>query len=695
MAFDVNAAMALANGPAKPSLGDPDAQQQRQNAVAQASMQHARDIIAGNARNPYQEAPTPLQRFGRGMADVWEGGKTLADRTISHLPGTDTDEWQGAADRNVAQNLDAEQVYQQGRGPDAGIDWWRIGGDVAGTLPLAVGGGGAGLVGAAVRGAATGALQGGVIGAGRGEGLEGAALGAITGGPLGVVGQKIGQAIGGAISSRLAARAAAGLSPSEQQALTQIQQALADRGIDPGHAPALLNEARQMLQARGTVDAEALARKANLEDLGLEPTNAQVSRDVGDWQAERDLAEQPEGRGLKDRYTAQQQKLKDLLGQFRDQFGGAAGDMREAGDSVIQALKAKYGELQGAVSNLYRAAAERPGMDVTGVVRPTAVRSALEDARPYLDAGLAPRAQAAESVLGKLLEGEGEGQGLSLNGAELLRRRIGQLATDSTDKTERGVLNSLRTALDDDVFNAVGSDEFATAREAARQRFAEFEKGPLQAAVEKGIEPDKFLQKYVLGGDVAGIRALKNSLTEGNPLQQTRGGQAWSDLQQQVADWILQKATNGHPDNPVSQAALTRTLNQIGPARLREIFGTEELAGLRRLETAARDLSVKPQFATVNPSGTAYTAMRMLRGSIGHELLSRIPGIKTITAIRDAQAASGEAQNALRGGALTAGDREAVAAAQAARAASAGTAGARAAGGLLTPAAVEAAGEPQ
>jgi len=212
MAFDLQAALqqvqespqipkATLGGDAaaveRPHLQSADLMRMAQEHAAQLTPQQA------EAQGLKQAAPTSLERFGRGMADVWEGAKNVTDRTISHLPGTDTDTWQGAADQNVAQNQVGNDIYEEGRGPDAGIDWWRIGGNVAATLPLTFGGGG-GLLAAGARGALAGAAQGGLIGAGRGEGLEGAALGAITGGVLGPIGYKVGTAI----SSRLAARAA-------------------------------------------------------------------------------------------------------------------------------------------------------------------------------------------------------------------------------------------------------------------------------------------------------------------------------------------------------------------------------------------------------------------------------------------------------------------------------------------------------
>ena len=164
-----------------------------------------------------------------------------------------------------------------------------------------------------------------------------------------------------------------------------------------------------MLAARGTVDAGSLARKANLDDLGLNPTAAQVSRDFAQWQAERDLAEQPEGHALKIRYNEQGRRLKDLLAEFRDAQGGSAGDAVETGSNVQQALRAKSAEMQGDLSHQYRAIAGRAGMDAGSVVRPNGIRAALGDARPYLDAGLAPRAQAVGGVLDRMLDGAGTG----------------------------------------------------------------------------------------------------------------------------------------------------------------------------------------------------------------------------------------------------------------------------------------------
>lgn len=691
MAFDLDSALTLAN-------------QQGQPAAPKASLQpmggHYNPSTDPNLKRT-QEAPTGLERFGRGMEDVLTGGKVLAERGISHLPGTDTEAWQDKADTAVQQNLQDEDLYEQGRGENAGVDWWRIGGNVAATLPLTVGTGGTGLLAAAGRGAATGALQGAVLGAGRGEAASGAVTGAITGGLLSAGGYGVGKAITSRLAQRAAtAEAVAGgptaVSAGEMQAWNaakpKIEEALADVGVDPSHAPALQQQALAMLKARGSVDPKALARLSNLQDLGLEPTQAQVSRTFGDWQAERDLAEQPEGTALKDRYNFQHQKLKDLLADWKDGMGGTAGDIRDAAINAQKAITSKFDDLGNAITKAYQGIRSGGGMDIGGVVKPDSLRSAIEAERPYLDAGLAPRAQAVQSVLDKMLagagkpaEGEAEAEaakGLSLNDAELLRRRIGQLLADSTDGTERRALKNMLQAHDQDVMGAMDQDAYAPARKLFKDRAQAFEAPALKATLEGDVAPDKFIQKYVLGGNVDDISAMKEALTSGTKEQIQRGTQAWQDIKGQVSDWIINKATNGHPDNPVSPAALSRALNTIGKSRLETIFDTEELAGLRRLEAAARDIIVKPTMATVNPSGTAYTAARMLRGSIGHELMKRIPGAKLASEIAESSATKQAAEEAARGGILTPADRAAQEAAQSEAAAAAGAKGARAATAL-------------
>jgi hypothetical protein len=130
---------------------------------------------------PELEAPGVLAKVGRGMMDIAQGTKQL------YLSGQDS--LTGSNDAAIyTKAVDAEnRLYEQGRGEDAGIDWWRIGGNAAATLPIALIPGTASMsvltrTGAgAAQGAAASALNYTPEGTSKAEQV---ALGAVAGGAL-------------------------------------------------------------------------------------------------------------------------------------------------------------------------------------------------------------------------------------------------------------------------------------------------------------------------------------------------------------------------------------------------------------------------------------------------------------------------------------------------------------------------------
>jgi len=122
-------------------------------------------------------AADPLNRFYQGIADIPAGGAQLL---TNMLPGAVVDSVNSAtqfvneipyigdvtqalgmvpatADQINQSIADTHEEIETARGPDAGFDWYRLGGNVAGTLPLAALGG-ASLPGAAASGGFMGAL---------------------------------------------------------------------------------------------------------------------------------------------------------------------------------------------------------------------------------------------------------------------------------------------------------------------------------------------------------------------------------------------------------------------------------------------------------------------------------------------------------------------------------------------------------
>jgi hypothetical protein len=110
------------------------------------------------------QSAEPQSGFVRGLKDAPEGMTQLIGKIVEAVAPKDSWIGQGAKKTNDALTgmfRENESQYQAGRGKDAGIDWSRIGGNVAMTAPIGAGfGAGATLPRAIASGLASGAFSG-------------------------------------------------------------------------------------------------------------------------------------------------------------------------------------------------------------------------------------------------------------------------------------------------------------------------------------------------------------------------------------------------------------------------------------------------------------------------------------------------------------------------------------------------------
>lgn len=508
---------------------------------------------------------------------------------------------------------------------------------------------------------------------------QGGGVGAVLG-PLSPLVQKIGAGVSkmfGASGNKLTQAVAAHDAEKAGTAIpTPVANALLDYGVQPGalspQAQASMQaEAAAQLAAKGGIDPTQLARKANMENLGLTPTGAMVTRDPIQWAAEREAAKEA-GRGapLMTTFQNNNEVLRQHLNDVASGTGGVTADAHDAGQSVINAAQAKLGEWQGDVSRAYQEVQQTLGE--RAAVTPTRLQADLAPLSdqtagiPIVDA-ITRRLQ-RYGVVRDAESGQWEGQ-ISAANAEELRKFIAQEATH--DPNSQRIVRGLQQSLDNDVVDSTGSDAFGAARDQARNRFQEIESSKILGDIQSGkATPDQFLNRYVLsknGATAQDLGTLQQSLTTGNSLQAQRGTQAWNDLRQQTAEWIAQKATNQNPsEGMVSYPQLRTALQTIGPQKLRIIFGEEGANRYQSLLSAAHDSSFQPGMSPVNTSNTSNSLLAKV-GHKGADLLKHIPGMEypgliVGGAMKMAQKAAGEGAadnavaNALRGSAVPPAD---------------------------------------
>jgi hypothetical protein len=154
-------------------------------------------------------------------------------------------------------------------------------------------------------------------------------------------------------------------------------------------------------------------------------------------------------------------------------------------------------------------------------------------------------------------------------------------------------------------------DAFNAARRANREWMRRVEGNPALAAVVDGIEPDQFVQRFVIGkgATAADVRSLRAELDP----------QAAQQMRDHLVRYLRDKATGGDTDvTKFSGKAYRDALRDLG-AKLSTFFTPEEIQHLQDLGNAAKYMQAQPAGAAVNNSNSGA----LLIGQ-GLDMLSKI-----------------------------------------------------------------------
>jgi|GEM_PF-3814031 hypothetical protein len=538
-----------------------------------------------------------LSRIGKGMMDVGQGLNQL------WLMGTGRPgEAQAYTDQVRAENDRYEASRKLDTGSqNPGVDWMRIGGNIAATSPaILIPGGNSATLG-------TRALSGGVGGALAGASMFSdqatpaaktgqAAIGGLLGSAAPVALSKmvdIGSGLlnkGNVVTTR-AGQVLSGASSPAQVNLT-IQQTLGARGIDFSRLSAeaqaaLSDDVRATLRAGAAVSADDIERKAAMLAFDLRPTAAQVTRDPKRWAFERNTAD-IEGAGdrLKARFVQQNQQLYGAAEKIKGATGGVSPDAHEASGTALSSLLKMDAGKRAAVDSAYDAARNEAGryvaLDHVAFVK---------QANDALDAGMLGHylPEQVKNILNDVATGKTP---LNVNVAAQIDTVL-SAAQRGAMPAEQKAIGVVRTALADapaaDAMGDAARAAFDSARGMARQRFAQIENTPSLKAALDGAAPDQFFGKFVLRGNASDLQALKQSLSS-DP-------QAWNNLRGQTVEWLTDRATLGKgADGVFSGAQLRKAMATLGDQRMRVLFSPEEFANLKTLSKAASAATETPAF---------------------------------------------------------------------------------------------------
>lgn len=418
-----------------------------------------------------------------------------------------------------------------------------------------------------------------------------------------------------------------------QQIDVQISQALQQGGVDFSQlAPAVQNSIRQDVaaatQTNGILSPDAVRRLADYRMVGATPTRGSLTLDPATITQERNLAKL----GINSKDAAAQElgrvqnaNNRTLINNLNDLGAGTAESQYDAGGRILQALGNTDQAARDTIGAAYSRARDSVGRSAP--LDPSAFTQRAGDllnqanAESFLPGGI-------RDTLNRIAQGQIP---LNVEIAEQLKSNIGRIQRGATDGNTRYALGLVRQALEDTPLlqsaQNVGQesiDAFNSARAMNRNYMQQVEGTPALQALRDGVQPDKFVQTFIVGNggraNVADLTALRTAV-ENDP-------GALQAIRNQIAAHLKSQALNGAADEVgnVSQSAFNKALRQIGDEKLGMFFTPEEVAQLRAVGRVASYEQFQPKGSAVNNSNTAAAGLSAILDRIANSpLLSKIP----------------------------------------------------------------------
>ncbi len=592
--------------------------------------------------------PIPFAaRAGRGAMDFID---RLTQLTIAGMEKTGFVS-EGTGDRATQAMHEDQLRYEADRQAaadgNAGFDGARLLGNIGMQSPLALLPGGKGFLGrmkaGAIQGGMSGALQfdpsNSLMGSLRNTAL-GAGTGAVVSPVAGYLGDKLAQGIRYSLGRLRGLRTSQDLQTVAQQVIDEVptdQLSLESKAT-------LLSEAQEQISRTGSLDADALARKANLLANDVTPTKSMVTRNPADWSRERNLQKLGQsqddnlaalGRRLTDIYSANDRALANRLdfigrdlprGRTQEAYGAAV--MESIGDLADTSQKE--------VGRLYNEVEQKFGSQLASDAKQ--LKSVLEELRDN-----AYSEKLVTSVSNRLkrfgmLDNEGNltANTLTVKQAEELRKFVNTLPNDFG---KRQIVN----AIDQDVLGGFGDDAFKAARSAAAGRKGMLENPATQKALSalgelsEGKTAQNFIRTQVVNAADRDVNTLMATIEkmEAGPRNEALGA-----LRAGVMSYLRDKAIN-ESSGKFSGSAFNKALGEVGAPKLQQIFGTQMARELRSLGKAALDSTYEPAYSAVNTSNTAPALLTLMRGGRGLVGLD-VPFINEVTEQALARSAYGK-----------------------------------------------------
>lgn len=410
----------------------------------------------------------------------------------------------------------------------------------------------------------------------------------------------------------------------------QITNAIKQAGYNPQSVPKrvmnLLEADAAEAMRHGDLSADALRRLVDYRLIGATPARGNLTLNPVDLTRQHNLAKigaNSSSLKLQGLAMRQNENTGTLLRNLNEMGANTTDDAYAAGQKIIAGLERTASRKQGEINQAYESARNKAGLDAE--IDPSAFTQRAGDLlKANLLEGSLPhdvRRILNDAATGKMP--------LTVSTAEQIKTAMGNLQRASADGGTRRAIGLVRQALDEAPLlpvkpvNAQAGQDAIQAFNAARGLNRDWrglvEKTPALQAIENGVQPDKFVQQYIIQGagksNVADVARLKNAVKDSpEALQAIRG---------QILAHLKAKATSGKPDEAMtfSQSSYNNALAAIGERKLRMFFDPAEIDKIKAIGRVAMYEQIQPSGSAVNNSNTAAMAI----GRLFDGILQKVP----------------------------------------------------------------------
>lgn len=580
------------------------------------------------------EPPSLLERTGRGVMDVIQGGRQL-------LP----EGYGGHTPEQAAEIADNENIYNKGYNywnsskNDKGVvtpdlDGYRIGGQAIGTAPLmAIPGGQSTALARIAAGVGVGGAAGGILyEQNPNDKIMNAALGAGAGGLFSAAAPLVTQAAGKgyAVGREVMKRGAdtiKSLNPKITGTITtKLDDAFANLGVplnEVGDAARekLVNEANASIKNTGAFDADALVRKYRAESMGFvddaAPTTGQVTRDPRVWGKEINIAKGEDDAGgiLAGRFQNQKNQITETFkGWQRELFGEGADELTPYSvlSNVKKTVQDKSKALQDKVNEAYNKVPGGVSLNKESLSNRT--QQVLQDFKDSIPSGVKAR---LDSVINNPNKAFVYDDYVQLD--QLINKTMGD--TPSSQSAAKELKKAISGVLDESGSKLQGEAKAAYeyAKSLAKKRFDQLgADNELVGMLNSGkLKDQQFLNKITTNSTVDEVRQLFN-FADDSAKQQVRT---------LVLNDIIEQSTKS---GDFKQHAFNSYLKKIPKEKLDIVFG-ETANTLNTFGKVMQDFYSAPSGHTANFSNSGIEVGNMVRRLYGGLIESISPEARLLS----------------------------------------------------------------